>query len=108
MRLHPGSIALVGLLLASLPHCSGTYADLCEKQRSCEGGNAKDVDACIAQARGAEEIAAAYDCLDAYHKQVDCLAAKAVCANGKLDESPCKAEEEAVTACEKAASGKKD
>lgn len=108
MRFHPGSAVLVGLLLVSLPHCSSTYTDLCEKQKGCEGGNDKDVDACVAQARGAEEIAAAYDCLDAYDKQVDCLAAKAVCRNGKLDESPCKAEEEAVEACEKAASGKKD
>ena len=108
MRFHLVSAALVGALALSLPSCASTYADLCQKQRDCEGGNDADLEACVEAAHGAEEIAAAYDCRDAFDKQVACLESKAVCNNKRFDESACRAEEDAVEACEKAASGKRN
>ncbi|OJY31216.1 MAG: hypothetical protein BGO98_45950 [Myxococcales bacterium 68-20] len=107
MRTRLVTALVSGSLLLSLPHCGSTYADLCEKQRDCEGGNDKDVQACIEFARGGEEVAAAYDCSDAYERQASCLTNRAVCKDKRLDDSACKAEEAALTACEKAASGKK-
>jgi hypothetical protein len=100
------SVSVICILLLSLSHCSGAYSDLCEKEKDCEGGNDNDVDACVEGLRGAEEIAAAYDCSDAFDKQVDCLSSKAVCKDKKFGKDVCAAESAAVSACTKAASGK--
>ena len=106
MRHHVVSISVIGVLLLSLSHCSSTYSTLCEKQKDCEGGNDNDVDACIESLRGAEEVAAAYDCSDAFDKQVDCVESKAACKDKKFAKDVCDAENKALGACESAASGK--
>jgi hypothetical protein len=106
MRSHAFSGFLFGLLLFTLPHCSGTFSDICEKEKDCEGGNDADIDACVEGARGAEEVASAYDCSDAFDKVVDCTVDRGVCKDGHFDSSACDAEQKALQSCQRAASGK--
>ena len=107
MRAHPLVGVLGGALFLLLPHCSGTFSDLCEREKTCEGGNDADVDACVERIRGGEDIASAYDCGDPFDKLIDCLDSKASCVNGKINDDGCKAEEDALESCQKAASGRK-
>lgn len=110
--MHPVAAAFAGvLLLCTLPHCSGRFADLCEKEKDCQGGNDADVDACIERSRGAEEVASAYDCSEPFEKYADCLEEKSTCGdnNGRKSFSSggaCNAAEEAFESCQQAASAK--
>lgn len=106
MNHRSSAIAIAGALALSLAHCSSTYSDLCEKQKDCEGGNDKDVDACVEQARGLEEVAEAYGCSDAFDKQIDCVAAKSTCTEKNFDTNGCESESKALVACVGAASGR--
>lgn len=99
------SVGTVGLILLSVA-CSSRFADYCDKITSCSGGNDKDKDACIAQARSAEDVASDYDCSDQFDKVVDC-SENLSCVNGKIDSTPCAAQEKALDDCEDAAKGKK-
>ncbi len=87
--------------------CHSTYKDYCEQKQQCEGGNDKDIDACIEEARAQEDVASAYDCTDAYDKYADCYKVKGACKNGKFDLSACSAEGTAYFTCNNAASGRK-
>ncbi len=114
MRLHPGAGIFGALLFLSLAQCSSTYADTCQSSIDCEGGNDKDVDACVAEARGTENRAEAYDCGDQFETVIDCVKDNGTCKdeNGKKSFTTgdtCKAKNEALTACVLAATalGKK-
>jgi hypothetical protein len=105
-------LALAGaLLFGTLAACHSTYYDSCKSQQECFGGNDKDIDACVDQARASEEIAEAYDCEDPFDKLVQCVKDKGNCktvGNTKTyDTSGCKAESDAFSSCQAAASGKK-
>lgn len=100
------SLGTVGLILLAVA-CSSRFADYCDKSVSCSGGNDKDKDACIASARASEDIAADYDCSDQFDKMLDC-SENLSCVNGKIDTTPCAAQEKALDDCEDAAKGKKN
>ncbi len=108
MRLHPGVGIFGALLFFSLAQCSSTYADACQSSIDCEGGNDKDVDACIAEARGAENRAEAYDCGDQFEAVADCTKESGTCKEEEGRKSfsagdACKAKNEALSACVNAA-----
>lgn len=94
--------AALGLLL--LAGCGSSYGARCDSAVQCGGGNDRDVDACIAALNGAEQVAAAYDCGDAYFKLSDCVERTSTC-NDKRFQANCKDESEALNKCEDAASG---
>lgn len=100
---------LVGLFVAGASAgCHSTYKDYCEQKQQCEGGNDKDIDACIEEWRAQEDIASAYDCTDAYDKYADCFKVKGSCKSGRFDTtSSCSAEATAYATCNNAASGRK-
>jgi hypothetical protein len=93
------------LCLLALTACTGVYADLCEREAQCRGGNDADIDACVARAEGEEDAASAYDCSDPYDKVVDCLDRTGNC-DDKDFESSCNDEYEALSNCEDAASAR--
>ena len=99
-------IVLAAALGLTLTACGNSYGNLCESSIQCEGGNDNDVNACIAQANGAEEEAAAYDCSDPYAKLFDCIDRTSVCSKTHFENS-CGSEFTALASCEKAASGRK-
>ncbi|HVH44963.1 MAG TPA: hypothetical protein VM925_21565 [Labilithrix sp.] len=99
-------IALAGFVLAVLPHCGSQYADLCEAQRNCSGGNDKDVDACVEAFRAQEKVASAYDCDSQWDTVSNCLDT-ATCKDRRLDTSACEAQVKALSDCQKAATGRK-
>ncbi|HVH44964.1 MAG TPA: hypothetical protein VM925_21570 [Labilithrix sp.] len=101
---HLASITLLGLLSLSLANCTSTYTDICTKEKDCEGGNDKDVDACIERLRGQEDVAAAYDCSDAFDKALDCAESTATCKD-KNFATECKSQNDALESCTEAASG---
>ena len=98
----------VGLVLAvaamAVPGCGSSLSDQCQQQIQCEGGNDADVDACIGVADGAEEVAAAYSCDDAYSKVVDCYTSTGHCKQGHWS-TDCSHQEASLGACEEAARG---
>lgn len=99
--------ACIFALFVLLPGCRSSYASPCEAAIACEGGNAADIDACVEESRGLEAIAAAYDCEDAFEKYFECLESKSVCKDGNYTtEGQCKAESDALEACQTAASGR--
>src|SRR4051812_40507434 len=93
------------LTLALSTGCGNQMHDICSASTQCEGGNDRDVNACVAIADGAEQVAMAYDCGDAYNKFVDCIETTSSC-NTKHYTNTCDQERNALAACEKAASGK--
>lgn len=94
--------ASLGLLL--LTACGSSYGDRCAAQIQCSGGNDRDVDACVATLNGAEQVAAAYDCSDAYFKYTDCVDKTSTCDN-KHYKNGCDGEAVALKTCTDAASG---
>ena len=94
--------AALGLML--LTACGSSYGDRCAASVQCSGGNDKDVDACVATLNGTEQVAAAYDCSDAYFKFTDCVDKTGTCDN-KHYRTTCDGEAAALATCENAASG---
>lgn len=94
----------VALGLILLTGCGSAYGDRCDAAVQCSGGNDKDVDACVATLNGSEQVAAAYDCSDAYFKYADCVDRTGTCDN-KHYRTTCEGEAAALATCEKAASG---
>ena len=90
--------------LTLLTACGSSYGERCAAAVQCSGGNDRDIDACIAVVNAAEEVAAAYDCSDAYFKHADCIDRTATCSDKKF-ESNCKGESDSLRTCENAASG---
>jgi hypothetical protein len=96
--------------LLALTHCSSQYQKYCDAVRDCEGGNDKDVDACVESQRATEEAAEEYDCGDQWQSVAECLdlaTCKTVGTQRKIDTSSCSTGLAAVSACTKAASGRK-
>jgi len=101
-----GARRVVGVLgFLALTACGSVYSDLCDRQAQCQGGNDADIDACVASAEGAEEVASAYDCGDPYDKLVDCLDRTSNC-DDKNFQSTCNDEYQALDLCEDAASAR--
>src|SRR5262245_39691569 len=59
-------------VLATTTQCKSKYAKYCENQKTCEGGNDKDLDACIESRRTKEEVAEAYDCENSFDEVTKC------------------------------------
>lgn len=98
-------VVLLGALAAPAMVGCSAFGDLCQQQADCEGGNDADVDACIAETNGQAEVAAAYDCSDAFDKLSDCIEASGRCSDGKF-ETDCGSESAALGACIDAASAR--
>ncbi len=101
-----GVLSVLLVSAAALGGCGSQFRKYCQAEADCEGGNDKDVDACIAQANGAEESASAYDCSDAFSKLADCYERTGNCEKGKYT-SNCGSESQALGSCEAAASARK-
>jgi hypothetical protein len=110
MRIHRGVGIFVAVLALSLSNCASKYHDYCQAQADCEGGNDKDVDACVDSLRGTENAVGEYDCGDQWDDAFDCLDGKGICDNGhyKVTDPSCNAKLASYAACVKAASGTKD
>lgn len=83
-------IALGVVALVATTHCSSRYATYCDNARSCEGGNDKDLEACIERQRALEEISSAYECDDEWDAFAQCL--ETITCNkerAELDADPC-------------------
>lgn len=96
--------------LALLPQCS-TYDDICQQQVDCEGGNDKDVEACVEVNRGLEDVAEAYGCEDQFEAAFDCAKANSTCVENSgqkrfTTNQACNAQEDALDKCQAAATGK--
>ena len=101
------ALAHAGLLLlgAGTLGCGNRYADYCEADAQCRGGNDADIDACVAQVTAAEDIAAAYECSDAFDKLADCSERTGTCDDQSYSTS-CDDENEALGRCIEAASAR--
>ncbi len=99
------SFTLVGLaLVLTSMGCSGLHSDICEQTIQCEGGNDADIDACVAQLDGEEDVAAAYDCGDPWDKYIECVGDKIDCNDGNIDIGSCGDEYESYANCKDGAS----
>jgi hypothetical protein len=101
----PFTVLIAALGLTLLTACGSSYGERCDMAVQCSGGNDRDVDACVVVADANEEVAAAYDCLDAYFKLDDCIESSGVCTDKRF-ETNCKDQGEALKKCEEAASGR--
>ena len=90
--------------LTLLTACGTSYGDRCAAEIQCHGGNDRDVDACIAEQDGSEQVAAAYECSDAYFKLQDCIDSTSTCID-KHFRGNCNSQSDALQTCKKAASG---
>ena len=96
---------LVAVAALALVGCGSKYKTYCEDQAQCIGGNDADIDACVAEAEGQKDVAAAYDCSDPWDKLADCYENKGTCKN-KQYTADCSSEVSALQSCEKAASSR--
>jgi len=83
--------ALGVVALVATTHCDSRYATYCDNVRDCEGGNYRDVDACIERQRALDEISSAYECDDEWDAFADCL--ETITCNkerAELDATRCK------------------
>jgi hypothetical protein len=113
--MHPGVGIFVAVMALCLANCTGKYHDYCQSKIDCEGGNDKDVDACIDGLRGAENAADEYDCGDPYDDYWDCSDGKGVCDTNpggnkrfSVKDESCTAKAASYIACVKAATGQKN
>jgi hypothetical protein len=105
MRVGLYSVVVVALAALAVGCRGHEYGDYCDKQKSCEGGNDKDKDACVDQLEGEEDIADDYDCGDQFDKVTKCLKDNSVCTDGVYSEGTrCDTEETAYITCVDAAS----
>lgn len=90
-------------LLVVLAGCSSRFADLCDQAASCEGGNDDDIEACIIDAEGDADVAAAHGCEDQFDAYFDCVERGAACDRSLASDpywgSRCDAELERLYAC---------
>lgn len=105
VKTHRALVVLGVLALSAMTHCNSRYAKYCENDRSCEGGNDRDVDACIEQQRALEEVSAAYDCEDQWDAFATCLETLA-CLDKRLDARPCETQSKTWVDCTRNASGR--
>ena len=92
-------LGLVGLMCGLL--ACNPYGDYCKAAMDCEGGNDKDVDACVAQAEAAADDASLWDCDEWYDAAFECTEAEASCENGDygVHDDSCQSEQEDYGAC---------
>lgn len=96
-------------LLILLPGCSSGFSDFCEAKIACEGGNDKDIDACVEEAKGTESVAEAYGCGDEFDKMFECSESNQKCEDKDYSsKGACEDQSRALSACIKAASAKDD
>lgn len=93
-----GRILPLALLLIPLAGCADEVAQYCTKKAQCEGGNDKDINACIYGVAGTIKETSAYGCKDPYDKVMQCLYSRGMCVNGKYG-ADCSAEQNAVNQC---------
>lgn len=86
--------------------CGSQFKDFCTQKAQCEGGNDKDINACVAEAEGAYNEEKAYECQDPMDKLVDCWNNKGICKEGHYG-ADCSDAQTVVNACQKAATGRK-
>ncbi|MBW2522873.1 MAG: hypothetical protein JRI23_01795 [Deltaproteobacteria bacterium] len=76
------------------------YGDYCEAMMDCEGGNDADVEACIEEAEGAEEVASLWDCDEYFDELFTCVEEKSDCESDYYTPGDsCQDEEEDYEAC---------
>lgn len=105
VKTHHVLVVLGVFAVSTLPHCSSRYAAYCDNARSCEGGNDRDVDACIEQQRALEEVSDAYDCEDQWDAFAKCLETL-TCLDGRLDARPCEVPSKTWVDCTRNSSGR--
>jgi hypothetical protein len=104
MKNYTSKLALVvTILLAAAGVGCSSYGDICDQTIQCIGGNDEDIDACVQQYEGNEDVASAYDCSDPFDKYIECVNDKIDCDDGKLD-FDCGDEAESLQECISAAS----
>ena len=99
----PIALAVASLALGG---CGSKWKTYCEDQAQCIGGNDMDIDACMVSHDADRDVAAAYDCADAYDKYQECKEKTGSCKD-KSYTTDCKVEDGAVESCVKAASARK-
>jgi hypothetical protein len=99
-------LSLVLVLLAPLAACTSRARTYCESKAACEGGNDADIDACVIGVDASEEVAAAYDCAEAFDKAAECVETAGFCDNGKYKDG-CDDVDDALDACIAAASARR-
>ncbi|MFO0761395.1 MAG: hypothetical protein U0359_33260 [Byssovorax sp.] len=80
--------------------------DYCTKKAQCDGGNDKDVKACVASYAGARNEAAAYGCEAQYDVLTDCIWTNSTCKD-MIYGAECSDQQLAVNKCEADAAGMK-
>ena len=80
------------------PQGPDPFRGYCAQRAACEGGNDRDVNACVASFNGTLAEAAAYGCRDVYNVLVQCLLSGAHCVNGHLG-AECSAQQAAANDC---------
>lgn len=101
------TVARVALLaLVTLAACRkpdppvrrGPWADYCEQRARCEGGNARDVNACQVSVEGTLAQADAFGCRALYDALLQCMRTGSTCAQGHL-RADCAGRLAAANAC---------
>lgn len=76
---------------------------------ACEGGNDKDIDACVEETKGTEATAEAYGCGDELDQLFECSEPKFSCKEKKYRaDDACADQAKALSACINAASSRGD
>jgi hypothetical protein len=92
-------LGLVGLM-SGLTACN-RFGDYCQAMMDCEGGNDKDVDACVANHKTAVDEYDLEGCSDWYDAYFDCLEQNSTCNNRQYGDTNdrCKSEHDDLGAC---------
>lgn len=92
-------------LAASTSGCS-KYGAYCEDWSACVGGNDMDIDYCIEDLTGDEDVASAYDCSSEYDAYWECHEGAVHCDNAHFHSGDsCSAKAQVLYDCESHASG---
>jgi hypothetical protein len=92
----------LGLLVLTVfaAGCGSSYGDVCDKYKSCVGGNDKDKQACIDNYEAQERVANDYGCGSQYSDFHSCVtnSSNYMCSNGGFSTKGC--DNSKVAACE--------
>lgn len=97
----PLHLVALGALLAVLPGCGTSLADLCEEVCDCEGCSDAQLEECIDESEEIEEAAEELGCEDQLDDWVSCIDSELECRDGDADTDGCEQEEQAVARCGK-------
>jgi hypothetical protein len=92
-------LGLVGLMCGLL--ACNPYGDYCKAAMDCEGGNDKDVDACVAEREAESDLAHLWDCDEWYDAYFACAEENSSCENGhySVHDHSCDVEADDIDAC---------